>query len=203
MDFEEFSSIVQHAPRAVVLLEGMRDLPESDRQKLVTMGRLLAKRFPHARFRTGNASGTDEAFARGVADVAAARLEYILPYAGHRKKKLAAGARCISLQDVPEVVADAVDCSLKSSPNYTSLMEKRAVVPRLRAKADYIIRDTVKVIGAPEHHFFPATIGLFYASPDDPMQGGTGHTIRVCRQHNVPDVLQDIWLDWIPELDKN
>jgi hypothetical protein len=84
---------------------------------------------------------------------------------------------------MPEVEAEAVKSSLQSSPNYKSLLEKRKVVPKLRAKANYILRDIVKVIGAPEQGFAPATIGLFYANPDDPMIGGTGHTIRACRDN--------------------
>lgn len=200
MNFNKFSEIIQNAPQPVVLLEGMRALPDRDREKLVTLSSLVAEKFPLARFRTGNAAGTDEAFAMGVAAVDATRLEYILPYAGHRKQSLAEGAVTLSLKDVPEVEAEAVESSLQSSPGYKSLLEKRKVVPKLRAKANYILRDTVKVIGAPEQGFAPATIGLFFANPDDPMIGGTDHTIRVCREHDVPAVLQPDWLYWIEEM---
>ena len=50
-----------------------------------------------------------------------------------------------------------------------------------------------------EQGFSPATIGLFYANLDDPMQGGTDHTIRVCQHYNVPEVLQTDWLHWADE----
>jgi hypothetical protein len=196
MEFSKFAAIVKDNQNTIILLEGMRKLPDHDREKLVAVGRMLAEKFPYALFRTGNASGTDESFAQGVASVDAARLEYILPYAGHRKKNLMAGSRQISLADVPEAEAEAVASSLASSPEYTSLMGKRTVVPKLRAKANYILRDTVKVTGAPEQGFSPATIGLFYANPDDPMKGGTGHTIRVCREYGVPAVFQADWLLW-------
>jgi len=199
MNFQKFTRIVEDNPQSVILLEGMRALLDSDKDKLVTLARLLTEQFPDAKFRTGNASGTDEAFAKGVAEADPSRLEYILSYAGHRTKNMEAGSQCISLKDVPEMEEQAVSSSLLSSPAYKSLMEKRTVVPKLRAKANYILRDTVKVIGAPEQGFSPATIGLFYANSDDPMIGGTGHTIRVCREYDVPVVLQDDWLLWYQE----
>jgi hypothetical protein len=43
-------------------------------------------------------------------------LEYILPYAGHRKKNMEAGSQCISLRDVQEMEEQAVSSSLLSSP---------------------------------------------------------------------------------------
>ena len=43
----------------------------------------------------------------------------------------------------------------------------------------------MKVTGHSEQ--FPKPIcGLFYVDLEDPMAGGTGHTIRVCRQERVP-----------------
>ncbi len=195
MRFKEFSALVQDTTHPVILLEGMRALPDSDREQLVSLGSMLAGRFANARFRTGNATGTDEAFAAGVADVDVSRLEYVLPYAGHRKKMLVAGAATLVFEEVP----GAVESTLKASPDYKSLMDKRNVVPRLGAKAKYILRDTVKVTGVPEQGFTPATIGLFYADPSDPMNGGTGHTIRVCRHYGVPDILQRDWLNWLEE----
>ena len=38
---------------------------------------------------------------------------------------------------------------------------------------------------------------LFYADPDDPIAGGTRHTIRMCRMEVVPCVFQDGWRKWI------
>ncbi len=199
MDLTGFSDIIRADSQPVVLLEGMRALPDSDREKLVTVGRFLAEKFPSARFRTGNAAGTDEAFAEGVAFVDATRLEYVLPYPGHRKKQMVQGARVLPLQEVAEEEERLVALTLEASPSHSSMLEKRNVVPKLRAKAKYILRDTLKVTGLPDQGFGRATIGLFYANPDDPLTGGTGHTIRVCRQCNVPAVLQADWLTWMYE----
>jgi hypothetical protein len=35
----------------------------------------------------------------------------------------------------------------------------------------------------------------------DTQAGGTGHTIRVCRQTGVPVVFQNVWTAWIAELE--
>ena len=42
----------------------------------------------------------------------------------------------------------------------------------------------------------PATVGIFYVNRADPMKGGTGHTIRVCRKLGVPVAFQDEWRHW-------
>lgn len=44
----------------------------------------------------------------------------------------------------------------------------------------------MKVVGHSDE--FPKPLcALFYVDPDDPMAGGTGHTIRVCRQEGARD----------------
>lgn len=66
VNFEQFQQLMLSHKNPVVLLEGTRDLPDSDRPKLVALAQFLATQFPHVVFRTGNASGSDEAFAAGV-----------------------------------------------------------------------------------------------------------------------------------------
>ena len=47
---------------------------------------------------------------------------------------------------------------------------------------------------------FPKPLcALFYVWLDDPMEGGTGHTIRVCHQEGVPVAFQDSWTQWTEE----
>jgi hypothetical protein len=75
-------------------------------------------------------------------------------------------------------------------------MAKRETIPRLQAKARYLVRDTVKVTGSASGELAPATVGIFYVRPGNPLQGGTGHTIRVCHAHGVPVALQADWLLW-------
>jgi hypothetical protein len=37
-------------------------------------------------------------------------------------------------------------------------------------------------------------LGIFYVNPEKPLSGGTGHTIRVCKQNNVTVLDQSDWL---------
>ena len=75
--------------------------------------------------------------------------------------------------------------------------------PRSRngARAAYRLRDTLKVVGAPEVGRAPAVAGLFYVDERDPLSGGTGHTIRVCNRLRVPVALHHTWLQWVAALD--
>jgi len=61
------------------------------------------------------------------------------------------------------------------------MMNNRMRISSLAAKARYFLRDTVKVIGSQDHGLAPADAGLFFVNSVDPMKGGTGHTMRVCR----------------------
>ena len=198
--YDTFHERVSGHPRPVILIEGTRELPADDRPRLTAFARWLALTYPHAVFRTGNAKGADEAFAEGVESVDPARLEYVLPYAGHRKKSDPSPARRVALDAMPPMAEkNAAYTTEQASPEYASLLAKRDRVPRLRAKAGYLLRDTIKVSGADEADLNKAVFGIFYVNPDDPMKGGTGHTIRVCRTLNVPTAFQDEWLKWPQE----
>jgi hypothetical protein len=65
----------------------------------------------------------------------------------------------------------------------------------LGAKGDYLVRDTMKVVGVPGH-FAKPICALFFVNLADPMEGGTGHTIRVCQQEGMPVTYQDEWGAW-------
>lgn len=66
---------------------------------------------------------------------------------------------------------------------------------RYAKKAAYIIRETVKVLGA--KGVPPATFGIFYDDLEKPREGGTGHTMSVCDKNNVGSVDQWEWLGWL------
>ena len=91
---------------------------------------------------------------------------------------------------------DLVSVSNQATPKNASLMAQRNRIPRLGAKARYLLRDTLKVMGDADLDLAPATAGVFYPKPD-PMQGGTGHTIRVCLQQQVPVFLFEQWKGWL------
>ena len=83
-----------------------------------------------------------------------------------------------------------------ASFDYTALMAARHRHPAAQARARYLLRDTLKVIGSESIGLAPATLALFYVNAANPMAGGTGHTLRVCRQYGIPAFDQSLWLGW-------
>jgi hypothetical protein len=200
MNYAQFLHFAHQNPKPVILLEGTRQLPSEDRAKLVELAQMLAVALPHARFRTGNASGSDEAFAVGVSRVDPQRLEYVLPFESMRSRSRKKQALCLSLEDVPsELEAQIIAATIKASPKYRGLVHYRQTNTGLKIKSSYILRDTVKVMGIEGTAFAAAYAGIFYVNPEHPGKGGTGHTMRVCHQFSLPVVTQDTWLTWLSQ----
>ena len=195
MTLQEFRNlVVGDAP--VVLLEGRRAISPQDASLARGFANRLAREFVRLRFRSGNAEGSDEAFSAGVAEVDASRLQVIAPYASHRKKVRYADALYSSPESLSTVQEAAVtEATVAATPRNANVVYKRTGSPKLAAKAAYLIRDTMKVVGHSEE-FGPPVCGLFYVDLADPEAGGTGHTIRVCRQHGIAVAFQDSWMHW-------
>lgn len=186
--------------RPIILLEGTRKVPDKEVNRLHGLAALLATSLPAAVFRSGNAQGSDSYFFHALADANPERLEYILPYPGSGKKRIAPKARVFSLEDLSqEGTAAVVESSLAASPDLEGLI--RLYLDRGRnnvtVKAMYLLRDTLKVIGAPSLNLPPADFGFFFVNPEKPLSGGTGHTIRVCQEMKVPLFTQDAWGGWV------
>jgi len=197
MNYMEFVDYTGKYDCPIILVEGTRSLPEGDRRSLVALGERLAKELPNAIFRTGNAEGSDEAFAEGIKKIDPTRLQYVLPYPKHRKMKIEKSSYKIALAEIPYAAEErAVYHTKNASPEYISMLEKRDKIPMLKSKSRYILRDTIKVIGATEAGLAPAIIGIFYENTENPMKGGTGHTIRVCKQQGIPVILKKEWMNW-------
>ena len=198
MIYSEFARLISAADAPVVLLEGTRALPAAQAPHLTALASHLARRFPHARFRTGNAKGSDEAFAAGVAAVDSSRLEFVLPYATHRSRRRPADSAATAMDDIPSArVQEVVDATLEASPQYRRVAvnyRQRRTHPRQRATAQLILRDTLKVTGS--ESLLPPIAGIFFVHAAEPERGGTGHTMRVCRAHGVPVITQSQWLEW-------
>jgi hypothetical protein len=198
MTHSQFTHLIKAHSRPLVLLEGRREIPLEIAASARRLAYLLALHFPAMRFRSGNAGGTDEAFARGVRECDSARLELFLPYDGHRRGS-AAGSRFLSPDSLnDEEISIVADATAAATPGNSRLLHSRS--PRLQAKARYLLRDTLKVTGHGPA-FPPPVAAIFYVDPDDPMAGGTGHTIRVCNDHAVPVIFQNDWLAWLPDLE--
>jgi hypothetical protein len=196
MTYSDFCSIVQARPDAVVLMEGRRTITPAGVRCATELAQKLASAFPQLRFRSGNATGADAAFSAGVARVAPQRLQIVAPYATHRKSARIAGANYASPEELtPKQVAQIVAKTVVASPARKDLIALRDRNKAFNAKAAYLLRDTMKVLGHSEN-FPPPTVAFFWIDLADPQAGGTGHTIRVCRQEGVACVFQNDWENW-------
>lgn len=197
MTFSEFIEKYD-VPGSLILLEGKRKVREQDMEKLTAIGMLLASRSTHMIFRSGNAGGSDELFAAGVSSVNSNRMEVVTPYTGHRsvanKSYKTFALDSLNLAAEPEVVRYS-----KTNKKTEHLIGKYVAGERDRfaIKAAYIIRDTIKVIGA--SGISRASFGIFYDDLSDPRSGGTGHTMNVCTLNKVPFVDQRTWFQWLRE----
>lgn len=183
---------------SIVLLEGKRLVSPADREKLKALGRLLAEKTSKMKFRSGNAGGADQLFSEGVASVDPARLQVITPYAGHRSKTNKA-SETIALNEVDIAAEPGVVYQSKSNKKTEQLIDRYVTgeINHYTIRAAYILRDTIKVIGT--RTIKPAAFGIFYDDPDNPKSGGTGHTMQVCAQNNIPAIDQSIWFSWLEE----
>ena len=147
-------------PGAVILLEGKRNVLSEDVRWLKNLGYLLAKRMPLATFRSGNAPGSDAYFAEGVSLIDAARMQVIVPYSGHRKQS-SDGYQIYSLDDIAIAAEPEVLYHSRQNKSHEKFVDRYAAGNRDRytIKASYIIRDTVKVVGA--EGIAAATFGSF------------------------------------------
>lgn len=185
-------------PNSIVLLEGKRNVLEADKEKLTTLGRLLATKTKNMIFRSGNAEGADQLFSDGVTEVDIKRLQVITPYTGHRVKTNKA-YETISLDQINIAAEPEVVYQSKSNKKTEKLIDQFVSGDKNRntIKAAYIIRDTIKAIGTED--IKPATFGIFYDDLENPMSGGTGHTMLVCEQNNIPIIDQSIWFKWLTQ----
>ena len=183
---------------AIVLLEGKRNVLESDKGKLIALGKLLASKTEKMIFRSGNADGSDQYFSDGVTSVDPKRLQVVTPYTGHRKKTNKA-YETFSLDEIDIAAEPEVVYQSKTNKKMEKLIDQYVYGDKNRfsMKAAYIIRDTIKAIGTDD--IAPATFGIFYDDLDQPMSGGTGHTMKICMQNEIPIVDQTTWFNWLGE----
>ncbi|MBS1950839.1 MAG: hypothetical protein OJF59_002258 [Cytophagales bacterium] len=183
---------------SIVLLEGKRDVLEADQEKLESLGKILASTTSKMIFRSGNANGADYYFSIGVSSVDKSRLQVITPYSGHRQKSNHA-YDTISLDKINLAAEAEVVYQSKSNKKTEKLIDQyiSGARDRYSIKAAYIIRDTIKVIGA--SNIESAAFGIFYDDLNKPKEGGTGHTMRVCEQNNIPFITQKVWFKWLTE----
>jgi hypothetical protein len=181
---------------SIILLEGKRNVPATEQAHLKALGQLLAQNMKHAIFRSGNANGADLYFSQGVAAIDKMRLEVVIPFDGHRSKSNLAGHTLsldqIDLSAYPDIVAmSALNKKTKDLLKRYLQGERN----RFTDKVTFIIRDTIKVMGVQDN---PAiSFAIFYDDLDMPRTGGTGHTMEVCEQCQIPYTDQTVWVKWL------
>lgn len=182
--------------KSIILLEGKRNVLESDKEKLIQLGNLLASCLPSATFRSGNADGADFYFSRGVLQIAPERLQVITPYENHRQKTNNA-YETISLDQIDLLNEPEVVYQSKNNKKTKSLIDKyvAGAKDRFSIKAAYIIRDNVKVTGT-KSGVPPINFAFFYDDEQKPKTGGTGHTMEICEINKVPYFTQKDWGKW-------
>ncbi len=183
---------------SIVLLEGKRNVLEADKEKLLALGKLLAVKTKRMTFRSGNAEGSDQLFSDGITAVDNKRLQVITPYSGHRQKTNQA-YETISLDDINISAEPEVLYQSKSNKKTKNLIDKfvSGEKNRFSIKAAYIIRDTIKAIGT--EGVKPSTFAIFYDDLENPLSGGTGHTMDICKKNNIPIIDQKTWFKWLIE----
>ena len=115
---EALKVLIDTTEMPVILLEGRRSIPEEEYAMAVAVAGFLAAKFPKVRFRSGNATGSDEAFSKGIAAVDSSRLQVVAPYRNHRKKARFEGAayqypEVLSPDQVEQIVAKTIFASPK------------------------------------------------------------------------------------------
>ncbi|MCH8558210.1 MAG: hypothetical protein LAT84_10320 [Balneolia bacterium] len=193
MTIDEINSVISNNYSPVVLLEGRRKVLPDDAHRLTDFALRFARAYPSVIFRTGNADGSDTYFAKGVAQADQARIQYVVPYASMKLKDRVPGASVLSYDELAKSEDEAISyLSSGINPKNKPLFDyaRKAPAGRAAAKAKYLLRDTLKVIGSEKAGFSRPVLGFFYVDLSDPLAGGTGHTIKVCQQLGVPVITQ-------------
>lgn len=199
-DLTSLSNLLLNHEKPVLLLEGTRKISLTDFTRVVQFGEFIARQFPNCIFRSGNASGSDDAFAQGVRKVAPDRMQIVLPKLDSGKSRLDKRDYVLALEDVTHAEEKQIIYeSKRATPKNKRLFEAYELQQDglMKQKSLYLLRDTLKVLGSPENNLAPIAAGIFFVNEDDPESGGTGHTMRVCRQNNVPVFKQDDWMNWM------
>jgi len=107
------------------------------------------------------------------------------------------GANYLCPEDLSLIEEDEVIYqTIQATPKNESMIRNRHKNSTLAAKSKYLVRDTMKVLGYTETFTRPAA-AIFYVDLEDIESGGTGHTIRVCRNYKVPCIFQNEWEKWL------
>jgi hypothetical protein len=193
-----FERVVTREKRPVVLLEGSRDVPLEVQGRMEALAANLMRTFPELIGRSGNAEGSDQAWARGVNAVDPKRLQLVLPVPNYKSAAIETGNEVMALQEAPPQDYQTARRLTREHYAYGN-HHGGHVYDRLPTfKQTYLDRDALKVLGASDYsgRRMKATVALFYINPARKNGGGTGHTLRLCEAEKVPYFLAEDWLTW-------
>lgn len=201
MRFDELAKLIDSCEQPVILLEGSRTVLEKDAARLTRLAAKLAQKFPRAIFRSGGASGSDTLFAEGINQTNKNQLQLVLPTSRNLKTGNSAikTLRDVCFEQTSETEQKEIfKLTEQATPDYRGLIEfyQQNKKGKLFFKTQYLLRDTLKVIGSETLQMSRASVGCFYVNSNKASGGGTGHTIRVCRLLQVPVIEQKNWLNW-------
>lgn len=190
--------------RPCIALEGSREVPEDVALLMEQVARRLVAAVPNLIVRSGNAEGSDLAWAKGVNAVNPERLELFVPQTKPPKRNIVAGNRVVTLTDVAEdfmEYATALSCD-----NYLSIdgrLKGKAAWEKLRPwQKKYLVRDVFKVTGVPlgGEAASITNLALLYINSSKKNGGGTGHTKRICESLGVPVIEREVWKHYVTEI---
>jgi hypothetical protein len=196
LSFADFIRLLDEE-NTIVVLAGKRDVLESDKPKLLQLGELLAQKTKNIIFRSGNADGSDKLFSDGVIKINSNRLQAIAPYLSHNNSNHLTH-EIIHLDSLDLTKETDLIYTAKKNKNVKGLVEEylKGVDKRLKSKGAYLLRDTLMVTGT-KTGILPANFAIFYDDLRKPEQGGTGHTMLMCKEKNVPFIDQRTWMKWL------
>jgi hypothetical protein len=199
--YAEFEQLVRTAKAPIVLLEGSRSAPAEVLLKMEQLAAYLMQRFPSLIARSGNAEGSDQAWARGVNCVAPERLQLVLPVPNYKAQAILPANEVAALREVPPEDYHAARTLCREHYEYGPHKGPAVFDPLPPFKKPYLERDALKVLGHTDYSGKrrKATVALFYLDPNKRNGGGTGHTMRLCEAERVPYFLADDWLEWLQE----
>ncbi len=97
--FDSFAEIIRAERTPVVLLEGSRNAPADVQARMEILASQLMREFPSLLARSGNAEGSDQAWARGVNTVDPRRLQLILPAPRYKAAAIHEANESLALRD--------------------------------------------------------------------------------------------------------
>ena len=202
-DFKTIDDVIKYLSqfkKPYAALEGSRSITHEVAEKMEKIAKILVTTLPNLIVRSGNAVGSDIAWAKGVNSVAPERLELFVPQKKAPKKHIISGNRVITMSDInPDYLEYARNVSCENYLSTDGRRSGKTAWDKLRPYQQiYLIRDVFKVTGVPLGNETPIKthIALLYINTKKKNGGGTGHTMRICKSLGVPVVEYDVWKNY-------